>query len=45
MADRIGVINQGKLVAVGTRDELRQRSRIDGALEKTFLSLTAEEKT
>lgn len=45
MADRIGIIHQGRLIAVGTRDELRQRSGIDGALEKTFLSLTAEEKT
>lgn len=44
MADRIGIIHQGKLVAVGTRDELRQQSGIDGALEKTFLSLTAQEK-
>jgi ABC-2 type transport system ATP-binding protein len=44
MADRIGIIHQGKLIAVGTRDELRQQSGIDGALEKTFLSLTAEEK-
>lgn len=45
MADRIGIIHQGKLIAVGTRDELRQRSGSDGALEKTFLSLTAEEKS
>lgn len=44
MADRIGIIHQGKLIAVGTRDELRQRSGVDGALEKTFLSLTAEEE-
>src|SRR6202030_836732 len=26
MADRIGIIHQGRLVAVGTRDELRQQS-------------------
>ncbi|MEO6035779.1 MAG: ABC transporter ATP-binding protein [Verrucomicrobiota bacterium] len=45
MADRIGIIHQGKLIAVGTRDELRRQSGADGALEKTFLSLTAEEKT
>ena len=43
MADRIGIIHQGKLVAVGTRDELRKRSGLDGALEKTFLALTAQE--
>src|SRR3954466_14046836 len=45
MADRIGIIHQGKFIAVGTRDELRKRSGADGALEKTFLSLTSEEKT
>lgn len=45
IADRIGIIHQGKLIAVGTREELRQKSGADGALEQTFLSLTAEEKT
>lgn len=43
IADRIGIIHQGKLIAVGTRDELRRQSGADGALEQTFLSLTAEE--
>jgi len=43
MADRIGIIHQGKLVAVGTRDELRQQSGSTGALEQTFLALTAQE--
>lgn len=42
MADRIGIILGGKLIAVGTRDELRQRSGAAGALEEIFLSLTAE---
>ena len=41
MADRIGIINAGKLIAVGTRDELRQQSRSTGHLEEIFLSLTA----
>jgi ABC-2 type transport system ATP-binding protein len=45
MADRIGIIHQGRLVAVGTREELHRQSGVDGALEQTFLSLTAEEKT
>jgi ABC-2 type transport system ATP-binding protein len=44
MADRIGIINGGKLIAVGTRDELRQQSGASGALEEIFLSLTAEAK-
>lgn len=43
MADRIGIIHQGRFVAVGTRDELRQQSGSDGALEKSFLALTAQE--
>jgi ABC-2 type transport system ATP-binding protein len=43
MADRIGIIHQGRLIAVGTRDELRQRSGQDGALEQSFLALTAQE--
>jgi ABC-2 type transport system ATP-binding protein len=44
MADRIGIIHGGKLIAVGTRDELRKQSGASGALEETFLSLTAETK-
>ncbi len=43
MADRIGIIHQGRLVAVGTRDELRQRTGLSGPLEQTFLSLTRQE--
>ena len=43
MADRIGIMHRGRLIAVGSRDELRQRSGREGALEQTFLALTAEE--
>ena len=43
MADRIGIIHQGRLIAVGTRDELRLQSGATGALENTFLALTAQE--
>ncbi|MDB6024315.1 MAG: transporter related-protein [Verrucomicrobiales bacterium] len=43
MADRIGIIHQGKFVAVGTREELRKQTGLQGALEETFLALTAEE--
>ncbi len=41
MCDRIGIINDGKLIAVGTREELRRQSGATGALEEIFLSLTA----
>jgi ABC-2 type transport system ATP-binding protein len=43
MADRIGIIHQGRLIAVGTPDHLRDQSGAAGALEKTFLALTAQE--
>jgi ABC-2 type transport system ATP-binding protein len=42
MADRIGIIHGGKLVAVGNRDELRKQSGNSGQLEEIFLSLTAQ---
>ena len=43
MADRIGIIHQGRLVALGTSEELRRQSGASGPLEETFLALTAEE--
>ncbi|MEK7686339.1 MAG: ABC transporter ATP-binding protein [Verrucomicrobiota bacterium] len=43
MADRIGIIHVGRLIAVGTREDLRRQSGGDGALEQTFLALTAQE--
>ena len=42
MADRIGIMHQGRLIAVGTREELRLQSGQDGALERSFLALTAQ---
>lgn len=45
MADRIGIIHQGKLIAMGTSEELRRQSGQDGALEKSFLSLTMESES
>ena len=44
MADRIGIIHGGKLIAVGNRDELRKQSGNSGQLEEIFLSLTGNEK-
>ncbi len=43
MADRVGIVHQGRLVAVGTPEELRQQSGASGALEQAFLALTSSE--
>ena len=43
MADRIGIIHQGRLIAVGNREELRRQSGAAGPLEQSFLALTAQE--
>ena len=42
MADRIAIIHQGRLVALGTKEELRHQSGSRGALEDVFLALTAD---
>ena len=42
LADRIGIMHQGRLIAAGTREELRQKSGSAGQLEEIFLTLTAE---
>jgi ABC-2 type transport system ATP-binding protein len=40
MCDRIGIINKGDLIAVGTMDELRSLGKGERSLEDIFLSLT-----
>ena len=40
MCDRIGIINKGKLIAVGTMDELRRLGQGESSLEDIFLGLT-----
>jgi ABC-2 type transport system ATP-binding protein len=42
MADRIGIMHHGRLINVGTREELRLKSGAAGPLEDVFLALTAE---
>ncbi len=42
MADRIGIVNRGRLVALGTIAQLRHQSHESGALEKVFLSVVQE---
>ena len=44
MAERIGVIDKGRLIAEGTLDELRGRAgRAGSSLEDVFLDLVAQE--
>ena len=40
MCDRIGIINKGELIAVGTMEELRRLGKGETSLEDIFLSLT-----
>jgi ABC-2 type transport system ATP-binding protein len=40
LADRIGIIDRGALVFLGTVEELRAATRKSGALEEMFLELT-----
>ena len=42
MAERIGVINQGRLIAEGTLAELRSRIGRESSLEDIFLDLVAD---
>jgi ABC-2 type transport system ATP-binding protein len=45
LADRIGVIDRGKLRFLGTIEELRSAQASSGTLEELFLRLTEEEAT
>ncbi len=40
LADRIGIMHQGRLITAATLDELRRQSGQQGALEQSFLTLT-----
>ena len=44
VADRIGIIHHGKLIALGTVADLRAQAQETGALEKVFLSLIDQEE-
>ncbi|HEX9637530.1 MAG TPA: ABC transporter ATP-binding protein [Acidobacteriota bacterium] len=45
LCDRIGIIHRGRLVAVGTMDQLRELARAPARrLEEVFLALTHEER-
>jgi len=44
LADRVGILAGGKLIAEGTLDELRRRTgNSQTSLEDTFLTLVAEQ--
>lgn len=43
VADRIGIIHRGRLVAVGTLEQLRTQAESNETLEDIFLRLTADE--
>jgi ABC-2 type transport system ATP-binding protein len=43
LADRIGIIDQGKLLALGSLSELSKSSGVKGKLEDVFLKITQEE--
>jgi ABC-2 type transport system ATP-binding protein len=46
MAERIGVINQGRLVAEGTLAELSSKAgQQSGTLEEVFLALVSEQQS
>lgn len=42
LADRIGIIDHGRLLGLGTLDELRRQAASDGGLEDVFLKITEE---
>jgi ABC-2 type transport system ATP-binding protein len=42
LADRIGIVERGRLVGCGTLAMLRKQASLDGSLEEVFLKLTEE---
>jgi ABC-2 type transport system ATP-binding protein len=40
LADRIAIVNHGRLIGCGTLEALRNQASVDGSLEKVFLTLT-----
>ncbi len=43
LADRIGIVDRGRLISCGTLETLRKQAAVDGSLEDVFLKLTEEE--
>ena len=44
LCDRIGIINKGKLIFVGTYDEMKEKFKENASLEELFLNLNQENK-
>jgi ABC-2 type transport system ATP-binding protein len=44
LADRIGIVDHGRLITCGTLGALRKHADLDGSLEEVFLKLTEEEE-
>ena len=42
LADRIGIVDHGRLVSAGTLDDLRRELQMEGRLEDLFLKVTAD---
>jgi ABC-2 type transport system ATP-binding protein len=45
LADRMAIINHGRLISCGSLEALRQQASVDGSLEKVFLTLTRPSET
>lgn len=43
LCDRVGIINKGKLIFVGTFDEMKSKLKDNGTLEELFLEITQDE--
>ena len=42
VADRVGIIHRGRIIALGALDDILRTARTDGRLEEAFLRLTEE---
>ncbi len=42
LADRIGIVDHGRLISCGTLETMRRQAALDGSLEDVFLKLTEE---
>jgi ABC-2 type transport system ATP-binding protein len=40
LADRIAIVDRGRLIGCGTLEALRRQAAVDGSLEDVFLKLT-----